>query len=151
MIDDFLIRLSSLTTNGVINNSEYSAIYDILMKAKDRQTLSTFEEIANKLNEKYKDKLVYEQVGYYHCFGYPKFEAKTDRICLYCRPYYSYFKGDRSIESRFKNFHYTTLWENECDERIKPVTLKEMEEILKTFEGVNVEYVLNKFKDDPRR
>lgn len=151
MINDLLSNLSELCTNGYINSSEYTLIYEILMGAKDRQNKSTFEELAEKLNEQYKGKLVHERVGCYHCFGYPKFKADTDRIMMYFKPYYTYFKDPGKIESRFKDYNYTSLRDDEIDTRIKPVTLKEMKEMLNTFEGIDIEYILNKFRDDPRR
>ena len=70
---------------------------------------------------------------------------------MYFKPYYTYFKDPGKIESRFKDYSYTSLREDEINTRIKPITLEEMREMLNTFEGVNVEYVLNKFKNDPRR
>lgn len=84
-------------------------------------------------------------------FRISKFKADTDRIMMYLRPYYTYFKDSSRIESRFKDYDYTSLREDEINTRIKPITLEEMRERLNTFEGVNVEYVLNKFRDDPRR
>ena len=151
MIPDFLINLSVLATNGIITQNEYSTIYDIVIEAERRQKSSVCEELAEKLNEQYKDKLIYEHVGSYHCFGYPTFKADTDRIIMYFKPYYTYFKGSGKIESRFKDHDYTSLRKDEIDTRIKPITLEEMREIINTFEGVDVEYVLNKFKNDPRR
>ena len=70
---------------------------------------------------------------------------------MYFKPYYTYFNDSDKIESRFKKYNYTSLRDDEINTRIKPVTLEEMEELLKTFDGVNVEYVLNMFKNDPRR
>ena len=151
MIPDFLTNLSVLATNGTITQEEYRDIYNIIIKAKQRQEQTVYKELAEKLNEQYKDKLVCEHVGHYHCFGYPKFKADTDRIMMYLRPYYTYFKDSHRIESRFKDYDYTSLREDEINTRIKPITLEEMREMLNTFEGVNVEYVLNKFRDDPRR
>ena len=151
MLSDFLVKLAGLATNGVITEEEYRDIYNIITKAKQRQENSVYIELAEKLNEQYKNKLVCEHVGGYHCFGYPTFKADTDRIIMYFKPYYTYFKGSGKIESRFKDHDYTSLRKDEIDTRIKPITLEELEEILKTFEGVDVEYVLNKFRDDPRR
>lgn len=151
MIPDFLVRLANLATNGTITQDEYTAIYNIIIEAKHRQKSSVYKELAEKLNEQYKDKLVCEHIGCYHCFGYPTFKADTDRIMMYFKPYYTYFKDTGKIESRFKDYNYTSLREDEIDTRIKPTTLEEMKEMLNTFEGVNVEYVLNKFRDDPRR
>lgn len=70
---------------------------------------------------------------------------------MYFKPYYVYVKEPSRIESRFKDYNYTSLREDEINTRIKPITLEEMREMLNTFEGVDVEYVLNKFKNDPRR
>ena len=151
MIHDFLVRLAGLCTNGIITQNEYSTIYDIIIEAKRRQESSVYKELAEKLNEQYKGKLVHEHEGCYHCFGYPKFKADTDRIMMYFKPYYTYFNDSDKIESRFKKYNYTSLRDDEINTRIKPITLEEMEEILKTFEGVDVEYVLNKFRGDPRR
>ena len=148
MIHDFLVRLTGLCTNGIITQNEYTTIYNIFIEAKRRQESSVYKELAEKLNEQYKGKLVHEHVGCYHCFGYPTFKADTDRILMYFKPYYTYFKDPGRIESRFKDYSYTSLREDEINTRIKPVTLEEMREMLNTFEGVNVEYVLNKFKDD---
>ena len=106
---------------------------------------------AEKLNEQYKYKLVCEHVGHYHCFGYSTFKTDTDRIIMYFKPYYTYFKDSGKIESRFKDYNYNSFKKDEINTRIKPITLEEMREMLNTFEGVNVEYVLNKFRDDPRR
>ena len=150
MIPDFLMRLVNLATNGTITQDEYNTIYNIIMEAKRRQESSIYKELAEKLNEQYKGKLVYERVGCYHYFGYPTFKADIDRIMMYFEPYYVYFKDTGKIESRFKDYNYTSLRDDEYT-RIKPITLEEMREMLNTFEGVNVEYVLNKFKDDPRR
>lgn len=151
MIPDFLVRLTNLATNGTITHNEYTTIYNIITEADRRQKNSVYKELAEKLNEQYKDKLVCEHIGCYHCFGYPTFKADTDRIMMYFKPYYTYFKDTGRIESRFKDYNYTSLREDEIDARIRPITLEEMEEILKTFEGIDVEYVLNKFRDDPRR
>lgn len=151
MIHDFLVNLSVLATNGTITEEEYRDIYNIIMKAKQRQEQTTYKELAEKLNEQYKGKLVYEHVGCYHCFGYPTFKADADRIMIYFKPYYTYFKDPDKIESRFKKYNYTSLRDDEINTRIKSITLEEMREMLNTFEGVDVEYVLNKFKDDPRR
>ena len=151
MIPDFLVKLASLRTNGVITHNEYTIIYNIIIEADRRQKSSVYKELAEKLNEQYKDKLVCEHVGRYHCFGYPTFKADTDRIIMYFKPYYTYFKGTGKIESRFKDYDYTSLREDEIDTRIKPITLEELEEIIKTFEGIDVDYILNKFRDDPRR
>ena len=148
MIPDFLVKLASLCTNGVITHNEYTTIYNIIIEADRRQKSSVYKELAEKLNEQYKGKLVHESVGRYHCFGYPTFKADTDRIMMYFKPYYTYFKDSGKIESRFKNYNYTSLREDEIDTRIRPITLEEMEELLKTFEGVNVEYILNMFKND---
>lgn len=151
MISDFLVRLTNLATNGIITQDEYTTIYNIIIEAKRRQESSVYKELAEKLNEQYKGKLVHEHVGCYRCFGYPKFKADTDRIEMYLKPYYTYFNDSDRIESRFKKYNFTRFREDEITTRIKPVTLEEMEELLKTFEGVDVEYVLNKFKNDPRR
>ena len=70
---------------------------------------------------------------------------------MYFKPYYTYFKDFGKIESRFKKYNFTCLREDEIDARIRPITLEEMREIINTFEGVDVEYVLNKFKNDSRR
>lgn len=148
MIPDFLVKLASLATNGIVTHDEYTTIYNIIIEADRRQKNSVYKELAEKLNEQYKDKLVHEHVGHYHCFGYPTFKAETDRIIMYFKPYYTYFKDSGKIESRFKDHNYTSLREDEINARIRPITLEEMEEILKTFEGVNVEYVLNMFKND---
>jgi hypothetical protein len=151
MISDFLVRLANLATNGTITQDEYTTIYNIIIEAERRQKSSVYKELAEKLNEQYKGKLVYERVGCYQYFGYPTFKADTDRIMMYFKPYYTYFNDSDKIESRFKKYNFTCLREDEIDARIRPITLEEMEEILKTFEGVDVEYVLNKFRDDPRR
>lgn len=148
MLPDFLVRLSVLATNGVITEKEYRDIYNIIIKAKQRQEQIVYKELAEKLSEQYKDKLVHEHVGHYHCFGYPTFKADTDRIIMYFKPYYTYFKDSSKIESRFKDYNYTSLREDEINTRIKPITLEEMREMLNTFEGVDVEYILNKFKND---
>ena len=148
MISDFLVRLAGLCTNGVITQNEYTTIYNIIIEADHRQKSSVYKELAEKLNEQYKGKLVHEHVGCYHCFGYPKFEADTDRIYIYFKPYYTYFNDSDKIESRFKKYNYTTIREDEIETRIKPITLEEMREMLNTFEGVDVEYVLNMFKND---
>lgn len=151
MISDFLVRLTNLATNGTITQDEYTTIYDIIIEADRRQKSSDYKELTEKLNKQYKGKLVHEHVGCYHCFGYPKFKADTDRIMMYFKPYYTYFKDSGKIESRFKDYNYTSLREDEINTCIKPITLEEMREMLNTFEGVDVEYVLNKFKNDPRR
>ena len=151
MISDFLVNLSVLATNGTINQDEYTAIYNIIIEAERRQKSSVYKELAEKLNEQYKNKLVHEHVGCYHYFGYPTFKVELDRIMMYFKPYYTYFNDSDKIESRFKKHSYTSLRDDEINTRIKPITLEEMGEMLNTFEGVNVEYVLNKFKDDPRR
>lgn len=151
MIPHFLVNLSVLATNGIITQEEYSDIYDIIMKAKQRQEQTTYKELAEKLNEQYKGKLVHDHVGCYHCFGYPTFKVEIDRIIMYFKPYYTYFNDSDKIESRFKKYNYTSLRGDEINTRIKPITLEEMREMLNTFEGVNVEYILNKFKDDPRK
>ena len=78
MIHDFLVNLSVLATNGTITEEEYRDIYDIIIKAKQRQEQTAYKELAEKLNEQYKNKLVYEHVGCYHCFGYPTFKAEID-------------------------------------------------------------------------
>jgi hypothetical protein len=70
---------------------------------------------------------------------------------MYFKPYYTYFNDSNKIESRFKKYNFTCLRENEIDTRIRPITLEEMGEMLNTFEGVDVEYILNKFKNDPRK
>ena len=151
MIPHFLVNLSILATNGIITQDEYSDIYNIIMKAQQRQEQTTYKELVEKLNEQYKGKLVHDHVGCYHCFGYPKFEADTDRIMMYFKPYYTYFNDSNKIESRFKKYNYTSLRDDEINTRIKPIILEEMKEMLNTFEGVNVEYILNKFKNDPRK
>lgn len=151
MIPHFLVNLSILATNGIITQDEYSDIYNIIMKAQQRQEQTTYKELVEKLNEQYKGKLVHDHVGCYHCFGYPTFKVEIDRIMMYFKPYYTYFNDSNKIKSRFKKYNYTSLRDDEINTRIKPTTLEEMEEMLNTFEGVNVEYVLNKFKDDPRK
>lgn len=151
MIPHFLVNLSILATNGIITQDEYSDIYNIIMKAKQRQEQTTYKELVEKLNEQYKGKLVHDHVGCYHCFGYPTFKVEIDRIMMYFKPYYTYFNDSDKIESRFKKYNYTSLRGDEINTRIKPITLEEMREMLNTFEGVNVEYILNKFKDDPRK
>ena len=151
MIPDFLVRLTNLATNGTITQDEYTTIYNIIIGADRRQKSSVYKELAENLNEQYKGKLVCEHIGCYHCFGYPTFKADTDRIMMYFKPYYTYFKDPGKIESRFKDYNYTSLRDNEINTRIKPITLEEMREMLNTFEGVDVEYVLNKFKNDPRK
>ena len=151
MIHDFLVNLSVLATAGTITEEEYRDIYNIIMEAKRRQEQTTYKELAEKLNEQYKNKLVHDHVGCYHCFGYPTFKVEIDRIIMYFKPYYTYFNDSDKIESRFKKYNYTSLRDDEINTRIKPITLEEMREMLNTFEGVDVEYVLNKFKDDPRK
>ena len=151
MIPDFLVRLSNLAINGIITQDEYSDIYNIMMKAQQRQEQTTYKELVEKLNEQYKGKLGHDHVGCYHCFGYPTFKVDIDRIIMYFKPYYTYFNDSDKIESRFKKYNYTSLRGDEINTRIKPITLEEMREMLNTFEGVNVEYILNKFKDDPRK
>jgi hypothetical protein len=151
MIPHFLVNLSVLATNGIITQDEYSDIYNIIMKAQQRQEQTTYKELVEKLNEQYKGKLVHDHVGCYHCFGYPTFKVEIDRIIMYFKPYYTYFNDSDKIESRFKKYNYTSLRGDEINTRIKPITLEEMREMLNTFEGVNVEYILNKFKDDPRK
>ena len=151
MIPHFLVNLSILATNGIITQDEYSDIYNIIMKAQQRQEQTTYKELVEKLNEQYKGKLVHDHVGCYHCFGYPTFKVEIDRIMMYFKPYYTYFNDSDKIESRFKKYNYTSLRGDEINTRIKPITLEEMREMLNTFEGVNVEYILNKFKDDPRK
>ena len=151
MIPHFLVNLSVLATNGIITQDEYSDIYNIIMKAQQRQEQTTYKELVEKLNEQYKGKLVHDHVGCYHCFGYPTFKVEIDRIMMYFKPYYTYFNDSDKIESRFKKYNYTSLRGDEINTRIKPITLEEMREMLNTFEGVNVEYILNKFKDDPRK
>ena len=151
MIPHFLVNLSILATNGIITQDEYSDIYNIIMKAQQRQEQTTYKELVEKLNEQYKGKLVHDHVGCYHCFGYPTFKVEIDRIIMYFKPYYTYFNDSDKIESRFKRYNYTSLRGDEINTRIKPITLEEMREMLNTFEGVNVEYILNKFKDDPRK
>ena len=148
MIPDFLVRLTNLATNGTITQDEYTTIYNIIIEAQRRQESSVYKELAENLNEQYKGKLVCEHIGCYHCFGYPTFKADTDRIDMYFKPYYTYFNDSDKIESRFKKYNFTCLREDEIDARIRPITLEEMEELLKTFKGVNVEYVLNMFKND---
>lgn len=151
MIHDFLVNLSVLATNGTITQDEYTTVYNIIVEAKRRQKNSVYKELAEKLNEQYKDKLVHDHVGCYHCFGYPTFKVEIDRIIMYFKPYYTYFNDSDKIESRFKKYSYTSLRDDEINTRIKPITLEEMREMLNTFEGVDVEYVLNKFKNDPRK
>ncbi len=151
MIPDFLVRLTNLATNGTITQDEYTTIYDIIIGADRRQKSSVYKELAENLNEQYKGKLVCEHVGNYHGFGYPTFKADTDRIMMYLKPYYVYFKGLGKTESKFKVYDYTSIREDEIDTRIRPITLEEMREMLNTFEGIDVEYVLNKFRDDPRK
>lgn len=82
MIHDFLVRLAGLCTNGVVTQNEYTTIYNIIIEAQRRQESSVYKELAEKLNEQYKGKLVHESVGCYHCFGYPTFKADTDRIYI---------------------------------------------------------------------
>ena len=151
MISDFLVTLVNLATNGIITQDEYTTVYNIIIEAKRRQKNSVYKELAEKLNEQYKGKLVHDHVGCYHCFGYPTFKVEIDRIIMYFKPYYTYFNDSDKIESRFKKYSYTSLRDDEINTRIKPITLEEMREMLNTFEGVDVEYVLNKFKNDPRK
>lgn len=151
MISDFLVTLVNLATNGIITQDEYTTVYNIIVEAKRRQKNSVYKELAEKLNEQYKGKLVHDHVGCYHCFGYPTFKVEIDRIIMYFKPYYTYFNDSDKIESRFKRYNYTSLRDDEINTRIKPITLEEMREMLNTFEGVDVEYVLNKFKNDPRK
>lgn len=146
MIPDFLVRLSSLCTNGVITQNEYTTIYNIIIEADRRQKSSVYKELAEKLNEQYKDKLVHEHVGHYHCFGYPTFKADTDRILMYFKPYYTYFKDSGKIESRFKDYNYTSLREDEIETRIQPITFDEMKELIKTFKMVDVESIMKYFE-----
>ena len=147
MIEDFLNRLSALCTNGVINNDEYTTIYDIMMGAKDRKTLNKNAELCDKLNEQYTGKLAYENIGgHYHSFGYPRFKAESDRIYMTLKPYFSYNKDNQKVETKCKNYDYRVIWERDLDSNIKPITMDEMEDMLKNFEGVNVEYVIDKFK-----
>ena len=79
MIPHFLVNLSVLATSGTITEEEYRDIYNIIMKAKRRQEQTTYKELAEKLNEQYKNKLVHDHVGCYHCFGYPTFKVEIDR------------------------------------------------------------------------
>jgi len=146
MIPDFLVRLANLATNGTITHNEYTTIYNIITEADRRQKSSVYKELAEKLNEQYKGKLVHEHVGCYHCFGYPTFKADTDRIIMYFKPYYTYFEDSGKIESRFKDHNYTSFREDEIDTRIRPVTLEEMKELIKTFKMVNVEAIMKYFE-----
>ena len=104
------------------------------------------KELAETLNERYKGKLLYEHIGAYYCFGYPKFEGDVDRINMYLKPYYTYYEDSRKIESRLKDYNYTTIREDEIETRIQPITFDEMKEIVKTFKGVDVEYVMKRFE-----
>lgn len=146
MIHDFLVKLACLATNSVITEEEYRDIYNIITKAKQRQENSVYEELAEKLNEQYKGKLVYEHVGHYHCFGYPTFKADTDWIEMYFKPYYTYFNDSDRIESRFKKYNFTRFRKDEIDTRIRPVTLEEMKELVKTFEMADVEAIMKHFE-----
>lgn len=146
MIPDFLVNLSSLATAGSITEEEYRDIYNIIIKAKQRQEQTVYKELAETLNERYKGKLVYEHIGAYHCFGYPKFEGDTDRINMYLKPYYTYYEDSGKIESRFKNYSYTTIRKDEIETRIQPITLDEMKKLIKTFKMVDIEYVMKRFE-----
>ena len=146
MIPDFLIRLTNLCTNGTINQDEYTDIYNIIIKAKQRQEQTVYKELAKTLNEQYKDKLVHEHVGRYHCFGYPKFKGDADRIYMYLKPYYTYYEDFDKIESRFKDYNYTTLREDEIETRIQPITLDKMKELIKTFKMVDSEAIMKHFE-----
>ena len=146
MIPDFLVKLANLATNGTITEDEYRDIYNIIINAKQRQENSVYKELAEKLNEQYKGKLVHEHVGHYHCFGYPTFKADTDRIIMYFKPYYTYFKDSGKIESRFKDNNYISFRKDEIDTRIKPITLEEMKEFVKTFEMVDMEAIMKYFE-----
>lgn len=146
MISDFLVRLSILATNGIITEDEYRDIYNIIINAKQRQENSVYKELAEKLNEQYKDKLVHEHVGHYHCFGYPTFKADTDRIIMYFKPYYTYFEDSGKIESRFKDHNYTSFRKDEIENRIQPITFDEMKELVKTFKMVDVENIMKYFE-----
>lgn len=146
MIPDFLVNLSSLATAGVITQEEYRDIYNIIIKAKERQEQTIYKELAETLNEQYKGKLVHEHVGRYHCLGYPKFKGDTDRICMYFKPYYTYYESSDKIESRFKDYSYTTLQKDEIETRIQPITLDEMKELIKTFKMVDVEAIMKRFE-----
>lgn len=147
MIPDFLVRLTNLCTNGTINQDEYTDIYNIIIKAKQRQEQAVYKELAETLNEQYKGKLVHEHIGAYHCFGYPKFEGDTDRINMYLKPYYIYiyYEDSEKIESRFKDYNYTTLREDEMETRIQPITFDEMKELVKTFKMVDPEAIMKYF------
>lgn len=146
MIPDFLTNLAVLATAGAITQKEYSDIYKIIIKAKQRQEQTVHKELAENLNERYKGKLVYEHIGSYHCFGYPKFEGDTDRINMYLKPYYTYYEDSRKIESRFKDYNHTTIRESEIETRIQPITFDEMKELVKTFKMVDSEAIMKYFE-----
>ena len=115
MISDFLVTLVNLATNGIITQDEYTTVYNIITEAKRRQKNSVYKELAEKLNEQYKGKLVHDHVGCYHCFGYPTFKVEIDRIIMYFKPYYTYFNDSDKIESRFKKYSYTSLRDDEIN------------------------------------
>ena len=146
MIRDFLVNLAALATDESITEKEYRDIYNIIIKAKQRQEQTVYKELAETLNERYKGKLVYEHIGAYCCFGYPKFEGDTDRINMYLKPYYTYYEDSRKIESRLKDYNHTTIRKDEIETRIQPITFNEMRELVKTFKGVDVEYVMKRFE-----
>ena len=146
MIRDFLVNLAALATDESITEKEYRDIYNIIIKAKQRQEQTVYKELAETLNERYKGKLVYEHIGAYCCFGYPKFEGDIDRINMYLKPYYTYYEDSGKIESRFKNYNHTTIRKDEIETRIQPITFDEMKELVKTFKGVDVEYVMKRFE-----
>lgn len=146
MIPDFLTNLAVLATAGTITEKEYSDIYNIIIKAKQRQEQTVYKELAQTLNEQYKGKLVYEHIGRYHCFGYPKFEGDVDRINMYLKPYYAYYEGSDKIESRFKDYDYAILRKDEIETRIQPITLDEMKELVKTFKMVDSEAIMKYFE-----
>lgn len=146
MISDFLTNLAVLATAGTITEKEYSDIYNIIIKAKQRQEQTIYKELAETLNEQYKGKLVYEHIGAYYCFGYPKFEGDIDRINMYLKPYYTYYEDSGKIESRFKDYNYATLRKDEIETRIQPITLDEMKELIKTFKMVDSETIIKYFE-----
>lgn len=146
MISDFLTNLAVLATAGTITEEEYTKIYNIIIEAKRRQEQTIYEELAETLNERYKGKLVYEHIGAYCCFGYPKFKGDTDRINMYLKPYYTYYEDSGKIESRFKDYNYTTIRKDEIETRIQPITFDEMKELVKTFKMVDPEAIMKYFE-----
>lgn len=151
MIREFLVNLSVLATTGTITEEEYRDIYNIIIKAKQRQEQTVYKELAETLNEQYKGKLVHEHVGSYHCFGYPKFKGDTDRINMYLKPYYTYYEDSGKIESRFKDYNYTTILKGEIETRIRPITFDEMKELIKTFKTVDSEAIMKYFENNDTR